>query len=138
MTYEQYRSIYIIALILTIFFLVSALALFIILKIPKVIGNLSGSSERKAVKVIRERNGGIGNYTALGPKTVTEKIATKTFHSVENHTQETIMLENGETVTSMLNQNDNETTVLNQQEEFESDFTIEYDITFIHTNIIIE
>ncbi len=56
MTYEVYRYIFIGAAILCGVMLVVAVLLFILLKIPKVIGDLTGSTARKAIKNIREQN----------------------------------------------------------------------------------
>lgn len=56
MTYEVYRYIFIGAAILCGVMLVVAVLLFILLKIPKVIGDLTGSTARKAIQNIREQN----------------------------------------------------------------------------------
>lgn len=56
MTYDVYRYIFIGAAILCgIMFIVSVLV-FIFLKIPKVISDLTGATARKAIKSIREQN----------------------------------------------------------------------------------
>lgn len=56
MTYDVYRYIFIGAAILCgIMFIVSVLV-FILLKIPKVISDLTGATARKAIKNIREQN----------------------------------------------------------------------------------
>lgn len=56
MTYDVYRYIFIGAAILCgIMFVVSVLV-FILLKIPKVISDLTGATARKAIKNIREQN----------------------------------------------------------------------------------
>lgn len=61
MTYDIYRYIFIGAAILCgIMFIISVLV-FIFLKIPKVISDLSGASARKAIKNIREQNEASGD-----------------------------------------------------------------------------
>lgn len=61
MTYDVYRYIFIGAAILCgIMFVVSVL-LFILLKIPKVISDLTGATARKAIKSIREQNEASGD-----------------------------------------------------------------------------
>lgn len=61
MTYDVYRYIFIgAALLCGIMFLVSAF-LFIFLKIPKIISDLSGATARKAIKNIREQNESTGD-----------------------------------------------------------------------------
>ena len=56
MTYEVYNYIFIVAAILCGVMLAVAILLFILLKIPQVIGDLSGATARKAIKNIREQN----------------------------------------------------------------------------------
>lgn len=61
MTYDVYRYIFIGAAILCgVMFAVSVL-LFIFLKIPKVISDLTGATARKAIKQIREQNEASGD-----------------------------------------------------------------------------
>ena len=54
--YDTYRYIFIGAAILCGIMLVVTILLFILLKIPKVIGDLSGATAKKAIKNIREQN----------------------------------------------------------------------------------
>lgn len=49
MTYEMYQTIFWHAGVLTIIFAVGDVLLFVILKIPKVIGQLSGRTARKGI-----------------------------------------------------------------------------------------
>lgn len=56
MTYEIYRYIFIIAAILCGVTLIVTAILFFLLNIPKVIGDLSGATAKKAIKEIREQN----------------------------------------------------------------------------------
>lgn len=56
MSYEIYRYIFIGAAILCGVMLVVSVLLFIFLKIPKVISDLTGATARKAIKNIREQN----------------------------------------------------------------------------------
>lgn len=61
MTYDIYRYIFIVAAILSgIMFVVSVL-IFIFLKIPKVISDLSGATARRAIKNIRQQNEASGD-----------------------------------------------------------------------------
>lgn len=62
-TYEMYRYIFIGGLILAIVMAVTAILLFILFRIPKVIGDLSGSNARKAIENIRNSNEESGNKT---------------------------------------------------------------------------
>ena len=60
MTYDTYNLIFIIGAILAGVMLVTALVLFFVLKIPRVIGDLSGSTARKAIADIRSQNTATG------------------------------------------------------------------------------
>lgn len=61
MTYDVYRYIFIGAAILCGLMLIVSIILFITLKIPKVISDLSGATARKAIKNIREQNEASGS-----------------------------------------------------------------------------
>lgn len=61
MTYEIYRYIFIGAAILCGIMLLVSLLIFIFLKIPKVISDLSGATARKAIKNIRKQNEASGD-----------------------------------------------------------------------------
>ena len=55
MTYDAYRYIFFVTIILAPVFLVLSVVLFFVLKIPAAIGILSGRTERKAVEEIRNK-----------------------------------------------------------------------------------
>lgn len=137
MTYEIYRYIFIGGTILTaIMFVVTALV-FIFLKIPAVIGDLTGLTARKAIEDIRLHNESTGEKTyrtshvnmergkitdkisssgrliknpshSLHGAMETEKISTQKFFGTEN---QTTILKTGGNETTVLPQQ-NETTVL--------------------------
>ena len=175
MTYDIYRYIFIGAAILCgIMFIVSIL-IFIFLKIPKVISDLTGATARKAIKNIREQNEASGDKAykvsafneARGKLTDkispsgnviqqhqlqmrgidTTKIDTQELQVDETANQTTVLDSYNETSvldntgageTSVLSEvmSSGETTVLSEATN-DSAFTIEYEITFIHTNEII-
>lgn len=54
LSYEQFNFIFYLGLALAVLFLVISVVLFFVLKIPAVIGNLTGSTARKAISEIRE------------------------------------------------------------------------------------
>lgn len=56
MTYDIYRYIYIGAAILCGVMLVASILIFILMKIPRIISDLSGATAKKAIKEIREQN----------------------------------------------------------------------------------
>lgn len=56
MTYDVYMNIYNVGVVLTIIMFVVSLILFFVLKIPAVIGDLSGATARKAIENIRNQN----------------------------------------------------------------------------------
>ncbi len=175
MTYDIYRYIFIGAAILCGIMFVVSILVFILLKIPKVISDLSGATARKAIKNIREQNEASGDKgykvsafnEARGKLTDkispsgnviqqyktqmrgidTTKIETQELAVDESINQttvldsynETFVLDNtGTGETSVLNGviQHGETTVLGVEAD-KSQFIIEYEITFIHTNEII-
>lgn len=63
MTYEVYRYIFIGGAILAAIMFIISVILFIVLKIPSVIGDLSGATARKAIEDIRNQNENTGDKT---------------------------------------------------------------------------
>lgn len=164
MTYDTYRYIFMIAGILCGVMVVISIILFFTLKIPQVIGDLSGSTARKAIQDIREKNELSGDKTyktstvnqnrgkltdkisqsgriaqsiqgPLGTGVVTSKIATQNLKPVSNETT-VLKVQNDVGLTGKLPAG--ETTVLSVEELEEMLFEIEFDITFIHTNEIVQ
>lgn len=159
MGYDEYRLLYLIFMATAIVLLIVAIVFFFVLKIPKVIGDLSGWTAKKGIENIRKKNEQSGKKTyksseinrSRGQLTdkisasgtlykrgdesaahgmYTEKIATMELPGGN----ETTVLDSGETT---LLQN-NETTVLNSGETaeaipFRGIFEIECSIIFIHT-----
>lgn len=164
MSYEIYRYIFIGAAILCGAMIVTSILLFILLKIPKVIGDLTGRTARKAIENIRNQNESSGDKTyrsslvnqergkltdkispsgrlirnptdLLGGAMATEKIGTQQLVS-----DETTVLDSGNETTVLtgeLDNSGNETTLLSQTDISNNVFEIEYEITYIHTNEII-
>lgn len=164
MSYEIYRYIFIGAAILCGAMLITSILLFILLRIPKVIGDLTGRTARKAIENIRNQNESSGDKTyrsslvnqergkltdkispsgrlirnptdLLGGAMATEKIGTQQLVS-----DETTVLDSGNETTVLtgeLENSGNETTLLSQTDISNNVFEIEYEITYIHTNEII-
>ncbi len=63
MTYDVYRYIFYVGAGLAALFAVVAVILFFVLKIPSVVGDLSGSTARKAIENIRNQNESTGSKT---------------------------------------------------------------------------
>ena len=151
MTYEIYRYIFIIGAILAAIMLVLSIVLFIVLKIPKVIGDLTGSNARKAIKNIRTRNDRsdrkeerlTGEINSYNHNDATANGNTREGQAV--HTENTTLLyDNYET--TVLDNRESETTVLSNQgygeetsvlSDFSDSFELVYEITYIHTDEII-
>lgn len=165
MTYEIYRYIFIGSAIMAAVMLALAVILFFKLKIPRAIGDLTGSTRRKAVK-IKEVHGidaassevtvSTAQITQSGnliPGTVSEKKpAAKTSKLVTDEiarsgSKATTFLTAEQTpqppkTTTVLTENTVQkpkaTVILaNQSSQNTAVFEIEHDITFIHTNEII-
>lgn len=169
MTYEMYRMIFQIAGGLSIGLLVVSVILFFVLKIPRVIGDLSGRTARKAIEDIRKQNTQSGdkrhktsavnrergmitdritpsgnlmmNRGPVNTGVVTEKIGVVDDSGVslyQSGTEETMPLTQNETgATEVLA---NETEVLANETEVlgTNDFSIEFEICLIHSDVKIE
>lgn len=152
MTYETYRYIFIGSAILAGVMLLVSLALFIVLHIPKVIGDLSGATARKAIEDIRNQNMNTGEKVHKTSKVnkergrLTEKISPSgnllkksgnaSAGAMATEKIGTEMLSSsGET--TQLNLTGNETTVLEQPMEAVF-FEVEYEITYLQSDEVIE
>ena len=198
MTYENYNLIFIVGAILCGVMLLVSVLLFVLLKIPQVINELSGKTARKAIENIRQKNqaGGekayksstakIGRIKVEDKMTPSGRIAQKKSHmghpvetakisterlqkeaadectAVLGGNETTVLGGNETTVlggneTTVLGGNEttygggettvlsgNETTVLGGDMQYmppqmqNAAFVIEMDITYIHTNEVIE
>lgn len=165
MTYDTYRYLFIACAGLAALCFVIAVVLFFILKIPRVIGDLTGATAKKAIEDIRSHNEVSGEKTykssqvnlqrgkltdkitdtgrlipvsseGINGAMATTKISTVRLESEARESYETTLLEEGSGETSVLDSYVNaETTVLDQGN---SDvFAIEYEISFIHTDEVI-
>ena len=152
MTYETYRYIFVIAAVLCgVMFGVSVL-LFFLLKIPAVIGNLSGSTARKSIRTSEEKsswkengtNDPDENWKSRGR--LTDKISpsgrvqplphmTGQMDIITTKIETVVLTEKtASDITTQLEnvQSCGETTLLE-----EAAFEIELDITYIHTDEIV-
>ncbi len=173
MTYDIYRYIFFGGAGLAGLCLIIAVILFFILRIPNVIGDLSGATARKAIENIRNQNENSGDKTykssavnrergkitdkitqtgtliknstdSMGGAMATSKISTEQLVNEAQQSYETTLLDDSRSnETTVLNTGGSgETTVLDQGRTDESvngsnTFTIEYEITFIHTDEVI-
>ena len=160
MTYEIYRYIFIGAAALAGIMLLLSIFLFIKFKIPKVLGDVTGSTAKKAIKNIREGNIQSGDkaYKSSVVNMERGKLTDKISASgqlVKNQTSDgTTMLTTkldtqeliGSSETTVLSAELNPaneptsgaTTILSETELTDSNtIIVEYDITFVHTNEII-
>lgn len=112
MTYETYHTVFLSAGILVIIFAVCSVLLFVLLKIPKVVGNLSGRTARKGIADIREQNVRTGD---------------------KRHKTSAVNLDRGRITDSGNIQQYSETVVLDEI-RMDDDFSIEEEICFIHTD----
>lgn len=167
MTYEMYRYVFFGALIACGLFFLIAVALFFVLSIPTVISDLTGRTARKAIEDIRKQNEQSGDKTyrssavnrergkltdkisqsgrlvprggtPFGTGFITEKISTQQLDTAG----ETDVLSATEDFSSaagetdVLNATMGQTDVLAPAESVQG-FTVEFEITFIHTNEVI-
>lgn len=156
MTYEIYRYVFLGSAVLTCIMLIVSILIFVLLKIPVVIGDLSGANARKAINKIRSQNENSGDKTyksSLINKErgkLTDKISAsgKIVKNITGNTYGAMATDKldtqeliGGSETAVLNSNNTatlETVVLSDNiiNNFTT-FEIEYDITYIHTNEII-
>lgn len=161
MTYELYRYVFLGAAAVGAILFVISVVLFFTLRIPKVISDLTGRTARKAIENIRMQNEQSGDKTyqssavnlergkltdkisqsgrlvprsatPFGTGVITEKISTQRL-SEDEAGETSVLSEVGET--AVLDSGAGETTVL--ETAGQQEFTIEYEITFIHTDEVI-
>lgn len=154
MTYETYRYIFMIAAILCGVMIVVSAVLFFVLHVPELIGDLSGSTARKAIQDIREKNEKSGDktYKTSAVNRGRGKLTDKISPSGKIHSMTQAPLDTGVVTTkiatqqlttepsnetTVLEQWSNETTVLSAAETLNVDFEIEIDITYVHTDEIV-
>lgn len=180
MTYEMYRALCLGSTIACGVMTVASAILFFVLRIPRVISDLTGRTARKAIEDIRRQNEQSGDKTyrssavnqkrgkltdkispsgriiargssPFGTGTITEKIFVQP--SYTDPSNNTTILEQGEYTTVLSPESGStgsntenaagsslcsETTILQQEEEQNCPrFSIEYEITFVHTNEVI-
>lgn len=165
MSYEMYRYIFLGGLIACGVFFVITVVLFFTLRIPKVISDLTGRTARKAIENIRLQNEQSGDKTyqssavnlqrgkltdkisqsgrlvprdatPFGTGVITEKISTQQLLTEEPVGETSVLAVSDET--SVLDSDMGETSVLDASEaQMPQVFTIEFEITFIHTDEVI-
>mgnify|MGYP004474332519 CR=1 FL=1 len=148
MTYDTYRLIFYGGAIACVVMLIVSVILFITLKIPNVIGDLSGRNARKAIENIRKQNEATGekgyksSAVNLERGKLTDKISLsgniKRQENVDGFGMPTEKISTSKLETTVLNDASAETTVLSQYTAGETtllnQFMVIEEITFIHTN----
>ena len=162
MTYEIYRYIFLGGAILAAIMLVVSVIVFFLLKIPTVIGDLTGANARKAIENIRNQNESTGDKTYRSSKVnrergkLTEKISPSGRIRNDSGYSSNCAMQTEKIGISQPEKEKarnkstsaSETTVLVQEEHVNetvvldsvmvgSVFAIEYEITYIHTDEII-
>lgn len=163
MTYEMYRYIFLGGLIACAVFFVIAVVLFFVLRIPQVISDLTGRTARKAIENIRLQNEWSGDKTYQSDAVQIRRIkqSDKKAQSNRQVPGKAMSFDADETAEMIVTQSMDteepagETTVLMVSEEtvmLETKvgateelpvpvvqvFTVEFEITYIHTNETIE
>lgn len=160
MTYEVYRYVFLCALIGCGVMAAVSITLFFVLRIPRVLGDLTGRTARKAIADIRRQNEQTGDkaYKSSTVNLKRGRLTDKMTHSgrlvprenqtfgagistaqlsdlQETHAKELDALAPG-SETTVLEKNQEATTVLAPQGE-DIGFTVEYEITFLHSDEVI-
>ena len=129
MTYDMYRTIYIVFAIAANLMLALASILYFKLKIPKTIGGLTGSVRRKAVK--QKEGQGIGTDMS-GPVKAGEAVTTAKITTSGSLVPRTDLPNEPQPPRKA-------TTVLTEQTARGANgFEVEFDITFVQTDEIID
>lgn len=164
MTYELYRLVFLLALIACGVMAVVSAILFFTLKIPRVIGDLTGHTARKAIEDIRKQNEQTGDKShrssavnrqrgkitskisqsgnlmkhpesPFGTGVTTEQLAER---KNIRYCEETTVLEPAQETTVLYSENGGMTAQDLPETDPAPYFGIEYEITFLHTNEVIE
>lgn len=148
MSYEIYRYIFIGGAVLAGVMLATAVLLFIILHIPRVVGYLTGTNERKAIEQIRMQNESTeGEYYKTSFSDRQDVALTDKISDLESPLRTPMENNSGEMVTTELTSSEGteilepwrrqggETMPLGQMQE--NVFGIEFEITYIHSDEIV-
>lgn len=140
MTYEVYRYISTGTMIAAIVFFIISLILFFAFRIPKVIGELSGRTARKAIQSLRQKT----EQSMMEAEINTQKISTEvlqdnaraSFEEVSNETTVLSAADSGQT--TQLETSEVMKSSLQQELCVDiSNFVIEKEIMFIHSNEVV-
>ncbi|MBQ8802263.1 MAG: hypothetical protein IJZ53_01320 [Tyzzerella sp.] len=148
MTYEIYQYVFIGAAVLCGVMAAVTVFLFVYLKIPRVIGDLTGTTAKKAIEEIRKQNASTGDKTYRSSLVNQErgKLTDRISPTGSLYRAETGPIAGAMATEKIGTQQLNETMVLDNVVSEETavlsnmqgcDFVIEYEITFIHTDEII-
>ena len=124
--YDTWRYVFIGGAFFTIMLFCISIILFFVLRIPNVIGNLSGATARKAIRNIRAQNEKISAVYS-GSDITRKKVVTNELVSVP--AEETDVLES-----KIM---EDETTVLDMDKNPPVAFHVEVEITYIFSNEVI-
>lgn len=140
MTYEVYRYISTGTMIAAIVFFIISLILFFAFRIPKVIGELSGRTARKAIQSLKQKT----EQSMMEAEINTQKISTEvlqdnaraSFEEVSNETTVLSAADSGQT--TQLEKSEVMESSLQQELCVDiSNFVIEKEIMFIHSNEVV-
>jgi len=158
MTYEMYRYVFLGGAAASALLLIIAVTLFFTMHIPKVISDVTGRTARKAIENIRKNNEASGekSYQTSAVNSERGKLTDKISpsgrlipnqnrpHGTEFFTEKISTQPLGPDETTVLAAG-NETTVLNDEggqttllDAPQQAFSIEYEITFTHSDEVIE
>ena len=142
MSYENYRIIFIAALILSLLFLLTTVFLFFYFKIKDVIGYFTGSSKRKAIEDKKNKGSKKANQTAAAkPKAASYDTSQTSKLNPQDRFDTTAPAQSEPPVVKAANAMSVETTQLNAAaypRKLAEGFMLKYEIVFVHSNEIIK
>ena len=126
-----------------------AIALFFLLDIPRVIGELTGRTARKSIQEIQKHNAGNSGSARLSShdshatkpgKTGRVGVGTEKFNTAALNTQsnETTLLQENMNETTLLQENVNETTLLSGNEAAITGYANTYETTLLNMTVTFE
>lgn len=163
MSVEIMQRLSMISLILAALFFLIAVILFFLLDVPKLFGDITGSTEKKAVDQIRKQNEQSADkayrtsYVNVTRGKITEKISPSAqlakrtsgkdksdnghnllTDDLNKGTQETTILGDHYDETMILNSDQNETVVLSSEQGDNKDFSVDVELGFTESHEVIE
>lgn len=149
MTYEDYRIIFVFFAILSALLLLVAIGLFIYLKIPAIIGDLTGLTAKRAIAKSKKQNAQEVTQETLRRNLNLGKFTGNIFKSgylKKIHSNSRLLSSSRDLTAKLTKEDENVTVPLNQKPVFnettvlgcEVSVVVEKEIIYVHTEVVID